>query len=484
MPKIYKVSLIIFVLAVYCFAFQGQRALFDPDEGRYSAVALQMIKSSDWLHPRTHPDHEHWTKPPLTYWAIARSLLFFGHNEFAVRFPNVLSFFLTVITSYYLGKIFLPQRPWLVALVFATFLFPATICNGATTDFPVTLWETLAVCFFAHAFWLAKDKQQTVFVLLSWVSFGLAFLTKGPPGLLPLLAVIIFLQQKCARKNNFNMRWLQGFLLMLLVGGSWFLMVIFEKRDLLQYFLWEEIVLRVFTGHHERHSHWYAFLYIYFPVLIFGTLPWSYYTGQGLVNSWKKAKASLSVHTEENTGQSLFLMLWFLVPLSIFMVSRSNLPLYVLPLFAPLAVITASAAQNFDFSLKKNRYMIVAWCAVIVLQRIVMGAVPFKKDASRFAQAIKNKYPPAVEEMLFVNAKPILGLQFYTGADIAGVPLDAAEVEKKLKTEKSCLWFVLKNDAEEFRGLVARHALALEEIGPAEAQQSYIFFRELDGKLK
>lgn len=482
MPKIYKVSLIVFVLVIYCFAFQGRRALFDPDEGRYSAVALQMIKTDDWLHPRTHPEHEHWTKPPLTYWAIARSLLIFGHNEFAVRFPNVLSFFLTIITSYYLGKVFVPQRPWFVALVFATFLFPATVCNGATTDFPVTFWETLAVCFFAHAFWLAKDKQQTAFVLLSWVSFGLAFLTKGPPGLLPLLAIIIFLRQKCARKNNFNMRWLQGLLLLLLIGGSWFLIVIFEKRDLLQYFLWEEIVLRVFTGHHERHSHWYAFLYIYVPVLIFGSLPWSVYVWKGVINAFKKAKQGLSAHAGENNEQSLFLMLWFLVPLSIFVISRSNLPLYVLPLFAPLGVMAAAAAERFDFSLTKNRYMIVAWCCVIVLQRIVLGAVTFKKDASRFTEAIQKQYPPAVEEMIFVNAKPILGLQFYTGADVGGVPLNVTDVEKKLKTDKSRLWFVLKDEADQFRGLVLKHALPVEEIGPVAAQHSYIFFRELDGK--
>jgi len=484
MPKIYKISLVIFVLAVYCFAFQGRRALFDPDEGRYSAVALQMIKSGDWLHPRTHPDHEHWTKPPLTYWAIAGSLMVFGHNEFAVRFPNVLSFLLTIIASYFIGKVFVPQRPWSVALVFATFLFPATVCNGATTDFPVTFWETLAVCFFAHAFWLAKGKQQTLFVLLSWISFGLAFLTKGPPGLLPLVAIIIFLRLKCTKPYAFKMEWLKGIFLLLLVGGSWFFIVIFEKRDLLQYFLWDEIVLRVFTGHHERHSHWYAFLYIYFPVLIVGSLPWSVYAWKGLVHSFKKAKQSLSADFEESHVKCLFLLLWFLVPLSIFVISRSNLPLYVLPLFAPLAVITAAAAQHFDFTLNKNRYMIVAWCCVIVVQRIVMAAVPFKRDASTFAAAVKSKNPAAVEEMIFVNAKPLLSLQFYTGADVGRVPLDVTDLQKKLESKKSRLWFVQKNEAGEFRGLVSRHALPLEEIGPVEAQFSYILFRQTGGTLK
>ena len=78
MLKSYKTILIVLLLVVYCFAFQGQRGLFEPDEGRYSAVSLQMIKSNDWVTPRTHPQQEHWAKPPLTYWAIAGSILLLG----------------------------------------------------------------------------------------------------------------------------------------------------------------------------------------------------------------------------------------------------------------------------------------------------------------------------------------------------------------------------------------------------------------------
>jgi len=164
-----NVILVILMLVLYCFAFQGSRGLFEPDEGRYSAVALQMIKHHDWLHPQTHPDQPHWTKPPLTYWAIAASLLTFGMNEFAVRFPNALSFLITIITCFYLGRIFTPQRPWLVALIFGTFLFPATMSNGASTDYPLMMFETLAMYFFANAYWGSNAPKQEKFVLLMWL---------------------------------------------------------------------------------------------------------------------------------------------------------------------------------------------------------------------------------------------------------------------------------------------------------------------------
>ena len=34
------------------FAFLGTRGLWDPDEGRYTNVALNMLDSGDWLNPK------------------------------------------------------------------------------------------------------------------------------------------------------------------------------------------------------------------------------------------------------------------------------------------------------------------------------------------------------------------------------------------------------------------------------------------------
>lgn len=43
-------------LAVLAIAGQGARPLWEPDEGRYTAVAIEMLDSRDWLVPRLHPD--------------------------------------------------------------------------------------------------------------------------------------------------------------------------------------------------------------------------------------------------------------------------------------------------------------------------------------------------------------------------------------------------------------------------------------------
>jgi len=470
MPKSYQIIFIILLLAVYCFAFQGQRGLFEPDEGRYSAVALQMIKSNDWLTPRTHPQQEHWAKPPLTYWAIAGSILMLGKSEFAVRFPNTIAFLVSIITCLYLGRVFTPKRPWIVALIFGTFLFPATMCNGATTDYMVTMWQTLAVCFFANAYWRGKDHL----IWLMWAAFGMAFLTKGPPAILPLFSIIIFLKLKCSKDRHLPLYWIRGFLLMVLIGGSWYLLIIFENNGLARYFLWDEIVLRLFSGYHQRHTEWYAFLYIYVPVLIFGSLPWSYYAGKGLMRSFREVKQS---------SEHVFLMVWFVFPLTVFIISQSNLPLYVLPLFVPLAIMTAKEIERLEINLRKFRYLIFLWCVTIVLVRPFMASLTFGKDSSEFAKTINQKYPHAVEEIVFVNTRPALGLQFYTGSDIKYVSMEPEDLKGEFDVKRPRLWITLQEEAGKFQSKVARHKHHMLNLGPIKAWNNYVLFREISGNI-
>ena len=52
----WRVVLAVLVLA---FAFLGSRGLWDPDEGRYTNVALIMLDSGDWVTPHRNDDVAH-----------------------------------------------------------------------------------------------------------------------------------------------------------------------------------------------------------------------------------------------------------------------------------------------------------------------------------------------------------------------------------------------------------------------------------------
>jgi 4-amino-4-deoxy-L-arabinose transferase-like glycosyltransferase len=94
-PSWWRTPVFFGLLALLAFAFQGTRPLSEPDEGRYSNIALQMVDSGDWWVPRLHAQQPHLAKPPQTYWLIAASLTVFGRNEWAVRFPDALAFLIT-----------------------------------------------------------------------------------------------------------------------------------------------------------------------------------------------------------------------------------------------------------------------------------------------------------------------------------------------------------------------------------------------------
>jgi len=238
---------VVAALLVYSLAFQGSRGLYEPDEGRYTAVALQMIRSGDYLVPALSEGVPHLTKPPLTYWAIAASVRLLGWNEWGARLPNAIAFAATVLVVYALALRMMPARPWLPALIHATFIFTYGAADVVTTDTLLTLWEALAVLGFVES----RCRGQRRFLLLMWGGFGLAFLTKGPPGLLPLAAIIVYVVIADGLRR---VPWLfhtGGVLLFCAVGLAWYGVVAINHPGLMRYFVMNEFVCRITTGIHS-----------------------------------------------------------------------------------------------------------------------------------------------------------------------------------------------------------------------------------------
>jgi hypothetical protein len=50
---------IVALLLVYALAFQGSRGLWESDEGRYSDIACEMLRSCDFVQPTFHHEVPH-----------------------------------------------------------------------------------------------------------------------------------------------------------------------------------------------------------------------------------------------------------------------------------------------------------------------------------------------------------------------------------------------------------------------------------------
>ncbi len=419
-------------LLLYVLAFQGSRGLWEPDEGRYTDVALQMLWTGDFLHPHLSPELPHYSKPPLTYWAIAASFAGGGDSEWAARLPNALAFALTVLLVAGLARRLVPAAPpWWAALAYATSLLPFVAASTVSTDTLLTLWETLAVFGFADCWWSEDPRRAARARLLMWGAFGLAFLTKGPPGLLPLLAILPFSVLARGRSGLRRVVSVGSLALFLAVGFWWYAVVVALRPELLSYFLRFEVADRLFTPVHHRNSQWYGALAVYVPTLLVGSLPWTAPLFRGLRRLPTLARPTAWRRRLAADPEAAFLLLWLLVPLAVFFAARSRLPYYLLPLFVPLALLLAREAAGtggrrplFDPGRTAHRVLLAAWLVALVGLKAVSAHVERPEDSRRFARVLQAAAGRPFGEVVFVDAEPRYGLAFYLETDVERVYLE------------------------------------------------------------
>ena len=412
---------------VLAFGFLGTRGIWDPDEGRYTNVALNMLDSGDWLNPRRHHEVGHWTKPPLTYWAIASSVAVFGQNPWAARLPAALAYLLSVWLAWRLARRMMPGTQHQAAVVYATMLLPLGASQLITTDYLLAAFETLALYAFVEAQWrvgtAARDRVGLGWIALMWTAFALAFLTKGPPALLPLLVVFAFNLLLPPERRRRTLHW-WGLGLFVLLALPWYVAVVLNHPGLFEYFIGDEVMNRVTTNEFGRHGEWYGWLQVYAPTLLLGTLPWSapfWRWLRGLparVRRWHRDRAARG-----EDAPALLLALWILLPLLVFCLSKSRMPLYLLPLFVPMALGIA-AQRHAEGRALPGWPWLAAWAGVLLALKFAAAHWPTHKNAADWADAIRARTDAPVQEVAFVEDMARYGLHLHLGAEIEKIALE------------------------------------------------------------
>jgi len=396
-------------------AFQGARGLWEPDEGRYTNVALQMIHSGDYISLRRNEEALHFTKPPVTYWAIAGSVDAFGRTEWAVRLPMALAFALTVLLVYDMGRRLVPAKPWLPALIYATCPLAVGAASVVTTDTMLAFTEALALACYVRARFssdgdgsIAGSGGSRWWLDAMWTAFGLAFLTKGPPALLPLVAIVAF---EVWQRRGLQLLRPIGLLGFAVVGFAWFWVVIRRHPGLLDYFLGHEVYARIATDKLRRFPEWYGPFLVYIPTLVLGSLPWLLVTWQA-----RRRGESASVWPRADDGLR-FLWLWLALPLLVFSLARSRLPLYLLPLFAPLALLLARAIAPMRWT-SLGWKLLGGWVLFLLALKLASAHFPSDKDGRVFASRLTPMLPAHPDELLFVEDTARNGLNLYLDTNI------------------------------------------------------------------
>lgn len=413
-PKLLFAALAIWSLGIG-LAFQGDRGLFETTEGRYAECAREMVASGNYLEPSLE-NRPHWTKPPMTYWAITGGMKLLGRNEWGVRLYSAIAFALTVLLVAGLGTVMFGRRVGFTAgLVYSSFPTTAISAFAVSADTLLTLWETAALLCFVLAAVASGRSARNAWITVMWMFFGLGFLTKGPPALIPLIPVVVWGMRRHVSAPAGHV---VGLLLFIAIGLSWYVAMCLRHEGLLTYFIGTETFGRIATGDVHNRSILKAFP-VYVPVLTLGTGLWIYHEFRLL---WQKRLYHPRVVWQylRGTGWASFLVLWVLPALVLFCVSRSKLQMYVLPLLVPMAVgIARSLYRDKEEGVVPNWILLLALIGgmIIFVGKGVASYWPHEHNMRQMYQEVKMLAPEGAQ-VIVVGSMRFHGLQFYMDGEM------------------------------------------------------------------
>lgn len=333
MSKRWGLPLLLAMVALAYLLPLGSHGLWIPDETRYAQISQGMLLSGNWVSPH-FMDVRYFEKPAAGYWMIAIGQALFGQNLFGVRFASALSTGLSVLLCYLVARRMWnePRKSFACALLYMSFSVIAASAGYANLDPQFTFWVNLSLV----ALWFALDSVGRGQRLIAWAVLGLAcgmgFMTKG--FLAWLLPVLIALPWMIWQK-----RWRELLLygpvavvVAIAVSLPWALAVHAQEPDYWRFFFWHEHIRR-FAGDDAQHDApwWY-----YLPLLVAFSMPWVALLPPALKQAWQTRRQS----------DIAFLLLWLLMPLFFFSLSKGKLPAYILPCLLPLALLLGHALAD------------------------------------------------------------------------------------------------------------------------------------------
>ncbi len=364
--------LVLIVIGSFFLFFKlGERALFDPDEGRYAEIAREMYESGDWITPRLN-EVKHFDKPPFTYWLAATSYSIFGVNEFAARLPSALAGIGGIIVIYLLGRcLFNSTVGLLAALILLSSLEYFIIAHLIITDMLLCFFVLLSYLFFCRG--CLQKNRKVVFYLFFYITLALGMITKGPVvlvfTLLPILFYIVLFEEWAILKE---MKLLLGLLIFVAISAPWFIIVSIKNKGLSEYFINYQFIQRITTTVHQRRAPFYFYIY----VLCGGFFPWIFFIPNAIVRylARKTAKSSTGI-----LNRPYLLFLWFLIPFVFLSIVKSKLPTYILPLYPPIALFIAnlffeniSSTKPYEKTFSISFFFLIAGLIAVIASSVFM----------------------------------------------------------------------------------------------------------------
>ena len=187
-----QLILIVLISLPFLFYNLGATSLTPWDEAWYGEIARNIIKSGN-LFTLTFNGKPYFDHPPVGFWIISISELFFGYNSIGVRVGSAFFGFLSLIILYFLGsRMFGKTAGFFSALALLSAPWFLTRARSGNLDIFLTFFFILTI----YLALLAKENYK--FIPYFFISLTLLFLTKTmvPFAIIPALTIIFWGSKK------------------------------------------------------------------------------------------------------------------------------------------------------------------------------------------------------------------------------------------------------------------------------------------------
>jgi len=323
--------------------------VWSPNEAFYADASKNMLELKDFVNPYYNGELR-LNKPPMTYWIVAIGYWIFGINEFGLRFMHVL---LGIITSFisalFAWEVFRSREIAFYSFISLSLsLMIYANAHYASPEIPFTFFITLAI----YLWYLGYSRNKNLYIVLAFFASSLAMLVKGPAGFV-IPAGVVFLYLLLTKPSELlRIKYYALSFVFLMLGLWWHFYQLLDKGSLFWEVFYRENFRRIYSGDEP--------VYFYFLDLLVSFLPYSFVFFFAFLWALFRHRRSY-----------LFFVVWFLFVFGLFSIIKQKIPVYVMPAYPALAILTAVFLSNDSWN-KVKRYSLYILSSIVTLVSVVV----------------------------------------------------------------------------------------------------------------
>lgn len=451
---------------------------YDTSEPRYAEIARVMATTHDWTVPWFRPGIPFWGKPPLSFWAQALSMEWFGYNEFAARLPSWLCLLLT--NGLLLAGVS-ALRGYRIALwsavVYTTCALVYITSGAVLTDPFLAMGTTLSMISFARCVYRrdgsvagndARLQGELAKAASRWWQYGfflglaIGLLSKGP-----LAAVLIgvpvgfwYVLNLKRREWAASLPWGKGLALTAVLSVPWYVLAEIRTPGFLDYFIVGEHLRRYLDPGWHGDLYGFAHGQPYGMIGVFwlqATFPWGPLMVAAIIGAVRSTRLRAAMATvRQDPLHGYWIACALFTPL-FFAFSANILWTYLLPAIAPFSILTATIIDTLIFRCAVSDRKLISVAAIVPAVVLAISVVVFIKPELRGSERGLVHYAeqhgaPAVP-LLYLSKLPF-SASFYSSGTAAEV--SKAELAKKVERGSPFFLAVPKEQAMAIADLFGR----------------------------